>query len=227
MAQFDEDVIKLHTDLSAVGEKIKLAREMIVGGLAMDQGLGEVLGFLEACRDTRMPELINSGTSGTISEDVFAKVLAANDAIATTFEKMNDFGDANVFINDGLSNLVSPSSNGNEKVEGVPNKNGGGDRVENLLGDESPRNTTTTTTTTSNSIDTSMGNMTLGGPPKAPTSRVDALHNNTLPCNAVPVVPKLAPPPKRNSGTGSTDAGAPARQKNDTDFDAFLDSLQS
>lgn len=213
MAQFDEDVSKLHTDLGALGEKIKLAREMIVGGSSLEDGLGEVLGFLEACRDTRMPELINSGTSGTISEDLFAKVLAANDAIATTFEKMRDIGDPQKYINDGLSSLISMESNGKDGVE--PNKSGGGDRVENLLGDDSP-----------------LGNMTLGGianPPPAFTSRVAALHGDAVSATsntATPVVPKLAPPPK-SGGKSGTDAGAPTRQKNDADFDAFLDSLQS
>ena len=76
----ESDYGKLNTDLKTVGEKVKLCREMMEARLPLEDGLGDVVGFLEACRD-RMPDLIDAGAQGQISEVLFAKVLSCNDAV--------------------------------------------------------------------------------------------------------------------------------------------------
>jgi hypothetical protein len=54
-------------------------------GIAGDDLLAEVVGFLEACQG-RMLELVEAGTNGLLSEEVFEECLRVNDAIAKTLE---------------------------------------------------------------------------------------------------------------------------------------------
>jgi hypothetical protein len=78
---------KLREDLDGVMEKVKLCREMIPNspGIAQDETLADVIGFLEACRD-RMVDLVEAGAQGLLSEEVFEKVLKVNDAVWRTLD---------------------------------------------------------------------------------------------------------------------------------------------
>jgi hypothetical protein len=78
---------KLEKDLATVFEKIKLCREMMQEspGIAEDDALAEVIGFLEACRD-RMADVIEAGTQGLLSETLLAECFRANDAIFRTLD---------------------------------------------------------------------------------------------------------------------------------------------
>lgn len=78
---------KLTDDLSTVSEKVKLCREMLQEspGVEQDEALSEVVGYLEACRD-RLVDLIEAGTQGLLSEDLFATCLKVNDAVLRTLE---------------------------------------------------------------------------------------------------------------------------------------------
>jgi len=102
-AYIDADYEKLSNDLKTVAEKVKLCREMMDAGLKLEDGLGEVVGFLEACRD-RMPDLIDAGTQGQMSEELFAKVLACNDAVQRTLDA--ERSGETIMVNDGLESLV-------------------------------------------------------------------------------------------------------------------------
>jgi hypothetical protein len=55
------------------------------GLAAGDDLLAEVVGFLEACQG-RMMELIEAGTQGQLSEEVFEHCLRVNDALTRTLE---------------------------------------------------------------------------------------------------------------------------------------------
>ena len=102
-AYIDADYEKLSNDLKTVAEKVKLCREMMDAGLKLEDGLGEVVGFLEACRD-RMPDLIDAGTQGQMSEELFAKALACNDAVQRTLDA--ERSGETIMVNDGLESLV-------------------------------------------------------------------------------------------------------------------------
>jgi hypothetical protein len=78
---------KLREDLDGVMEKVKLCREMLPNspGIAEDETLADVIGFLEACRD-RMVDLVEAGAQGLLGEEVFEKVLKVNDAVWRTLD---------------------------------------------------------------------------------------------------------------------------------------------
>mmetsp|Transcript_15279 Transcript_15279/g.23006 ORF Transcript_15279/g.23006 Transcript_15279/m.23006 type:complete len:441 (+) Transcript_15279:70-1392(+) len=78
---------KLRSDLSVVLEKVRLCREMLPEspGIHQDETLAEVVGFLEACQE-RMIDLIEAGTQGLLSEDMFELTLRVNDAVLRTLE---------------------------------------------------------------------------------------------------------------------------------------------
>ena len=82
-----DEVRKLNCDLDIVVEKIKLCREMMAEspGIAEDEALADVIGFLESCRD-RMGELIEAGAHGLLNEKMLMKALQVNDAIQRTLE---------------------------------------------------------------------------------------------------------------------------------------------
>ena len=79
--------VKITGDLNVVLEQVRLCREMLPEsvGIAGDDLLAEVVGFLEACQG-RMLELVEAGTNGLLSEEVFEECLRVNDAIAKTLE---------------------------------------------------------------------------------------------------------------------------------------------
>ena len=56
---------------------------LVSPGIATDDLLKESIGFLEACRD-RMIDLIDAGTQGLLSEELFAMVLKINDDLMKT-----------------------------------------------------------------------------------------------------------------------------------------------
>jgi len=85
MPTFDEDVVALRCDVETVFDKISLCREMLIAGMSAQDGLGDVLGFLEVCQG-RMPALVRSGGEGLLSEDLFARVLQLNDALTSTLD---------------------------------------------------------------------------------------------------------------------------------------------
>jgi hypothetical protein len=62
-------------------------------GIQHDEILAEVIGFLEACQE-RMFDLIEAGTQGLLSEDIFELCLRVNDAVLRTLEaeKVRVFG---------------------------------------------------------------------------------------------------------------------------------------
>lgn len=82
-----KDSSKLERDLTTVYEKVRLCQEMLLEspGIEEDEALSEVVGFLEACRD-RMIDIIEAGSMGLLSEDLFAMVLKVNDSILRTLE---------------------------------------------------------------------------------------------------------------------------------------------
>ena len=116
MTSFDE-IGALQTDIDTVFDKVKLVREMMNGGMSLQEGLGDVLGFLEACHLDRLPDLIKSGSEGAFSEEIFARVLHLNDAIVTTLEAEKN-GTFTRNITDGLLSLSSLTNenNSNEKA---------------------------------------------------------------------------------------------------------------
>lgn len=81
------DSAKLERDLITVFEKVRLCQEMLQEspGIAHDEALSEVVGFLEACRD-RIIDIIEAGSLGLLSEELFAMVLKVNDSILRTLE---------------------------------------------------------------------------------------------------------------------------------------------
>lgn len=66
---------------------MRLCREMLPEspGIKEDEILAEVIGFLEACQE-RMFDLIEAGTQGLLSEDIFELCLRVNDAVLRTLE---------------------------------------------------------------------------------------------------------------------------------------------
>lgn len=54
-------------------------------GIAQDEALAEVVGFLEVCRD-RLVDIIEAGTSGLLGEVLFAQVLKTNDTVLKTLD---------------------------------------------------------------------------------------------------------------------------------------------
>jgi hypothetical protein len=131
MTAIDEDYSKLDTDLRTVGEKVHLCREMMAANLSLEDGLGEVVGFLEACLKERIPDLIKAGTQGQMSEDLFAKTLACNDAVQRTLEAERN-GTA-IDVSEGLEGLIGEvekasltegEKEGNNKNNSGSNNNG-------------------------------------------------------------------------------------------------------
>jgi hypothetical protein len=100
----DEDYDKLEVDLKTVAEKVILCREMMAMQLSLEDGLGEVIGFLEACLNDRMGDLINAGSQGQMSEDLFAKVLSCNDAVQRTLEAERE--GKSIDADEGLESLI-------------------------------------------------------------------------------------------------------------------------
>lgn len=82
-----KEINNLENDLKNVEEKVKLCREILLvsPGIEKDEALAEIIGFLEACRD-RMPELIEAGTQGLLTENIFALCLQVNDDILKTLD---------------------------------------------------------------------------------------------------------------------------------------------
>ena len=97
----DEDYEKLESDLQTVAQNVQMCREMMTAG---EDGLGEVVGFLEACLADRIPDLIKAGTQGQMSEDLFAKVLSCNDAVQRTLEAERE--GKTIDVDDGLEGLI-------------------------------------------------------------------------------------------------------------------------
>ena len=65
----------------------RLCREMLPEspGIAQDEILAEVVGFLEACQE-RLVDLIEGGAQGLLPENVFELCLRVNDAVLKTLE---------------------------------------------------------------------------------------------------------------------------------------------
>lgn len=81
------EFVKLNEDLKTVLDKARLCREMlqVSPGIAQDDALAEVVGFLEVCRD-RLVDVIEAGTSGLLGEELFAQVLKTNDTVLKTLD---------------------------------------------------------------------------------------------------------------------------------------------
>eukprot|EP00603_Paraphysomonas_imperforata_P002007 CAMPEP_0114426920 /NCGR_PEP_ID=MMETSP0103-20121206/8063_1 /TAXON_ID=37642 ORGANISM="Paraphysomonas imperforata, Strain PA2" /NCGR_SAMPLE_ID=MMETSP0103 /ASSEMBLY_ACC=CAM_ASM_000201 /LENGTH=503 /DNA_ID=CAMNT_0001595929 /DNA_START=151 /DNA_END=1662 /DNA_ORIENTATION=- len=104
---------KVTADLNVVLEQVRLCREMLPEsvGIAGDDLLAEVVGFLEACQE-RMLELVEAGTNGLLSEEVFEQCLRVNDAITKTLEAEKD--GLTIAVDDGTQPIgeVSKKSSG-------------------------------------------------------------------------------------------------------------------
>jgi hypothetical protein len=124
----DEDYEKLESDLKTVAEKVHLCREMMAAQLTLEDGLGEVVGFLETCLNDRMSDLIKAGTQGQMSEDLFAKVLSCNDAVQRTLEAERE-GKSVDIVDEGLASLI-----GDVQKTVLDGSNGGGSKEADLLG---------------------------------------------------------------------------------------------
>lgn len=112
----EDGLKRLQSDLNAVMEKVQLCREIMLvsPGIDEDETLAGVVGFLEACRDRceviiiiaidfcvkadlptnfnfmtskyRMGSLIEAGTQGELSEELFERCLSVNDAVCRTLD---------------------------------------------------------------------------------------------------------------------------------------------
>ena len=82
-----QEFSRLDHDLKIVDEKARLCKEMLCysKGIEHDTALREVLGYLEACRD-RLADVIEAGTHGLLEEELFARVLRANDNVLRVLE---------------------------------------------------------------------------------------------------------------------------------------------
>ena len=82
-----DEFTKLEGDLNSVMDKVRMCREMLAvsAGIAEDETLADVIGFLEAVRD-RMGDLIDAGTQGVLGEELFALCLKVNEAVYRTLE---------------------------------------------------------------------------------------------------------------------------------------------
>lgn len=78
---------KLKRDLDSVMEKAQLCQELLAQspGIEQDELLSDIVGFLEACRD-KLVLLIEAGSQGEISEELFEYSLKVNDAVMRTLE---------------------------------------------------------------------------------------------------------------------------------------------
>ena len=78
---------KILGDLDTVLEQVRLCREMLPesSGIASDDLLREVVGFLEACQG-RLLELLEAGFQGLLSEAALEQCLRVNDALTRTLE---------------------------------------------------------------------------------------------------------------------------------------------
>lgn len=78
---------KLKSDLDAVMEKVTLCREVLQEspGIQEDELLSDLVGFLEACRD-RLVDVLEAGSQGLLSEDLFEYALKVNDSLMKTLE---------------------------------------------------------------------------------------------------------------------------------------------
>ena len=106
----------LREDLAVLFDRITLATEMIQTGskLGDENGLSEVIGFLEACHYERLPDLIKAGTENLLPEDLFAEVLKANEIINITLDSEKNF-DSN--CNSVMKEDKTFCSEGKEKAE--------------------------------------------------------------------------------------------------------------
>ena len=78
--------LKLRQDLDVVVEKVQLYAELLAGGLPRgDDTLVDILAFLEACRE-RLAAVIEAGTLGQLSEELFEASLKVNDMVQQTLE---------------------------------------------------------------------------------------------------------------------------------------------
>jgi len=67
----EADCFKLGEDLDSVQEKVQLYIELLGGGISRDDdAMGEVVAFLEACKE-RLAEVIEAGTKGELTEEIF------------------------------------------------------------------------------------------------------------------------------------------------------------
>ncbi len=73
--------------MAVVLEKVNLCREILPGspGIAQDEILSEVIGFLESCQE-RLKELIDIAGSGVVSEDDLETALRVFEAVQKTLD---------------------------------------------------------------------------------------------------------------------------------------------
>lgn len=76
-------IVRVRTDLDVVAEHVSLLESMLPNspGIAEDEAMSEVVGFLEACR-LRLASLVEVGMAGGLGDaDTVAHLLAVNDAV--------------------------------------------------------------------------------------------------------------------------------------------------
>jgi len=83
----EDELAKLRKDLDAVSEKVGLCREMLPHspGIASDDALAEIVGFLEACKP-RMDALVEAGLQGVLGEEMLAHCLKVSTDLQATLD---------------------------------------------------------------------------------------------------------------------------------------------
>ena len=79
---------KLDQDLNIVNDQVLLCQEMLQISVGTDNGdiaLSKLIGYLEACQE-RMIALIEAGTNGLLTEEIFSKCLILHESILKVLE---------------------------------------------------------------------------------------------------------------------------------------------
>jgi len=248
MANYDEEVMNLRKDVETCFDQCGLVKEMVNGGIGLEEGLGDVLGFLEACR-SRMPDLIKAGSEGTegISEALFGRILELNDAINSTLIAEREGSE---FPNlQGEQSSKSKTSMQNNTFDGKINKARKQKQVAPLpvpiptastladdMRDLSNLSLNPPTVNRSNSLQPPSGDATPNLSTPAPTLApvMTTPSQPAFAANASPFNIDLGMSPFHNNPATDTTASsvvmppiAPVVKADDEDFDSFLSSLQS
>ena len=226
-----DQIRKLNDDLDVVVEKIKLCREMMVEspGIAEDEALADVIGFLESCRD-RMSELIEAGAHGLLSEELLMKALQINDAIQRTLEaEMNhttldseDLQGLTVSFGSAVKVSSGKDTDRNDLLD-LDNDVGTGGAVS--------ANSSSFAKAMSDDVDDEFSNLTLKTVKKKDTSKV---KYSPSPITKLPPPPGgstgksklVAPPPPPSSSTSTTSSSTTAVAISNDLLDLDLTSSQ-
>ena len=228
-SEFDADIKRLEQDLVTVEEQIALCVSMMkessnTNNINDNEALQDIIGFLEACYD-RMGDLVEAGTSGMLSEELFAQTLSINDALCKTLEaekggNIPDLGDLLKSRNN------SPMKNGNSGGDLLDlGGSGSGGGVPTPA--PAPISSTSTSAAHEDVLNFGVESSPAPLPPPVPTTMdtnvFDSFtnlnttttnnNNNTVPLQAPPPAPIPAPAPApTNSNNSNEPPAAPIDQ---------------